>query len=97
MEINGRNVVAVEEKYVCNGALAVKLYSRTGELYATLTVNLPESNNLEYGYAFVDAYNLRWAKEFINKYELGHFANRYASDGWCTYPLYKFDISRLEV
>lgn len=96
MEINGYDVVAIEEKYVCNGALAVKLYSRTVGPYATLTVNLPESDDLEYGHAFVDVNNCPWAKEFIKKYELGYFANKYASSGWCTYPLYKFDVSKLE-
>lgn len=96
MEINGHDVVALKNRYMSNNSLAIQLYSRTIGLYATLTLNLPESDDLEYGYAFVDVDSCPWAKEFIKKYELGYFATKYASNGWGTYPLYKFDVNKLE-
>lgn len=79
--------------YRNNSNLAILLNSPTEGPFATLTVNLGE---LEEGYAFVDMNNCPWAETFIRENELGEFTGTSRLSGYCVYPLYKFDMSKLE-
>ena len=84
-------------KYV-SGGLALKMNYLDDEFncmmpFATLTVNL--KNNLPMDHAFVDTNNCRWAEKFIEDNGLGEFTGRYASSGYCTYPLYKFYMDKI--
>lgn len=80
--------------YRNNGALAIVLDSPTEGPFATLTVNLdgpkPPAN-----YAFVDTNNCPWAEAFIKANKLGKPIGMVGYSGYCQYPLYEFDLSKL--
>lgn len=80
------------------GNLAIILWSYTEEFqdheeYATLTVNL---GSVPGGCAFLDTNNLPNAEQFVLDNCLGKPTGWKQQSGYCTYPLYKFDLEKLE-
>lgn len=91
-------VEAVRETYHSNGTLAIQLMSKENGPVASLTVNLPDNHiceSLGPEYAFVDTNNVNNAEEFIEANKLGKSLDVYGHSGYCIYPLYKFDLSKL--
>lgn len=82
--------------YPANGTLAVVLLDEDDDEFCVLTVNLKESVLLKDKVrAFVDTNNCPWAEEFLKENDLAVSDGRYASSGFCTYPLYIFDIEKI--
>lgn len=77
-----------------NGNLAITLTCDNGEPYGTLTVNLGE--RLFPDTAYVDTNNMPDAERFIKENGLGEFTGKTKDSGYCTYPLYKFNLDKLE-
>lgn len=46
--------------------------------------------------AYVDTNNCPWAEDFIHRYRLGEDTQICAQSGFCTYPLYKFNMDRIK-
>lgn len=90
------NVHPTVNKYQSNGTLAISLITDSGEPFANLTVNIMDTmiwgNDTT---AFVDVNNCEWAENFIAKNELGEYMGIIGRSGFCTYPLYKFDIEKI--
>lgn len=91
-------VKLTKEAYSNNGSLAIILWSYNPEFedheeYATLTVNFGMTSS---DHAFLDTNNLPNAEEFVIDNELGEHTGQFNHSGYCTYPLYKFDIEKLE-
>lgn len=63
------------------------------EPYGDLTVNLCEVPDY---YGFLDTNNLSGAEDFVVSNKLGTFTGQVFQSGFCTYPLYKFDVDRLK-
>lgn len=83
-------------RYMDNNTLAISLICSTGEPFCNLTVNLFESAIWgDKDTAFVDTNNCPWAEEFIAEHELGEPVGYSASSGFCTYPLYKFNLEKV--
>lgn len=82
-------------RYSMHNNLAVRLVEKDGAPFATLTVNL--GDNLPSTYAYVDTNNCPWAEKFITEYELGEPTGIGKQSGYCMYPLYQFNINKLEV
>lgn len=61
--------------------------------YANLTVNIC---NLPDGYACLDTNNLSCAEEFVTEYGIAVPTGEYKVSGFCTYPVYKFDMKKME-
>ena len=80
--------------YRNNGNLAIVLDSPTEGPFATLTVNL-DGPKLPTNYAYVDTNNCPWAEQFIKHRNLGKPTGMVGYSGYCTYPLYEFDMSKL--
>lgn len=87
------DVYASRATYRDNDNLAVCLNEADGMPYATLTVNL--GIKLPQNLAFVDTNNCPWAERFLRETGIATPMGQTASSGWCTYPLYKFDMSKL--
>ena len=64
------------------------------EPYGSLTVNIKPLLERQ---AALDTNNLSTARQFVEKYKLGKFTGNYVVSGYCTYPVYEFDIERLNV
>ena len=79
--------------YVENDNLAIQMVESDGMPFATLTVNL--GKKLAEDVAFVDTNNCPWAERFIEENKLGVPTDRIGQSGFCFYPQYKFDLSKL--
>ena len=87
-------IVLRKTYYANNNALAIvalDLSEGYEQPYATLTVNLPESDYLEWNEAYIDTNNLgeeisQWLEENNIAYDLGLKAR----SGYCEYPLFRF-------
>lgn len=93
----GSYMLELEKKqYADNGNLAIQAYCNTEgfrEPFARLTVNL--GRKLADDVAYVDTNNCPWAEEFIEENGLGVPTDRIGQSGWCFYPQYKFDLSKI--
>lgn len=79
--------------YANNGNLQIQLWSEY-EPFASLTVNLGEK--LPADCAYLDTNNLRCAFDFCMIHKLGEFTGAFSQSGYCTYPLWKFDMNEVE-
>ena len=78
------------EKYANNGALAVMAYTDEYEPYATITKNLPESNNLRGNEAYLDTNNVGTLVSAMVNAGYIDIADTAALSGFCVYPLGTF-------
>ena len=91
------NVHVELTKYVDNDTLAICLIAKNEEPFCTLTVNIGESNIwANESSAFVDTNNCPWAEEFIQKNGLGMPIGYMGHSGFCSYPLYHFNLDKLK-
>lgn len=82
--------------YRSNGTLAV-FATEGDEEFATLTVNIPESGLFCYeNTAFIDTNNCPWAEKFLKENKIAKPTGHYGHSGWCSYPLYEFNLSLFE-
>ena len=89
-------VTPYRAKYAQNNTLAVELITDEGEPFASLTVNIADSDKLASDrLAFVDTNNCPWAEEFLIFNDLARPTKRYGRSGYCYYPLYEFTIEKL--
>lgn len=81
------------EKYQSNGNTAITAWSKEGP-FSTLTVNLDYVPGPEY--AYIDT-NRGWdIEKFIKDNGLGVDTGIKMSSGFCTYPLYKLDLKKID-
>ena len=107
---SGRVVIRFNE-YEASSALAVALYSLPddiqsagedltdddfSELYAVLTVNLPESESLARGTQFIDTNNHPWAYGWLIDNGLAEPAGIFGKSGFCVYPAMKFTLENAD-
>ncbi len=62
------------------------------ELYAVLTVNLPESGSLAWGTQFIDTNNHPWAYGWLIDNGLAEPTDILGRSGFCVYPAMKFHL-----
>lgn len=81
-------------QYKSNNTLAIVIVeSESKEIYGNLTVNLGETPQ---DCQYVDVNNVPLAEEFIKDNELGKPVGLVETSGFVTYPLYKFNLSKLK-
>lgn len=85
----------VAESYLNNGSLAVIAIEESGEEFDTITVNLP-FGDADDTHAYIDTNNCPWAKEMLKKHKSAKPTGEYGHSGFCTYPLYEFDLSKFQ-
>lgn len=66
--------------------------SAFNELYAVLTVNLPESDTLPFGTQFVDVNNHEMICEWLIENDIAEPLPICARSGLCLYPAFKFNF-----
>lgn len=93
------DIVITTDKYRFGGSLAIELVSESEGPFARLTVCLEDDLGLPYilagDEAFVDTNNCPWAVDFIKENGLGEPTGRTARSGFCVYPLYRFNLKKL--
>ena len=78
--------------YLDNSNLYLGLESVTGEPYASITTNIEK---LPEGQAAINTNNCPWAENFILENKLGVNTGKKLKSGYCTYPVYEFDLNHL--
>ena len=86
--------VTIHKSNYYDGNLAIFLTCKDGEPYGNLTVNLSE--RLLPDTAYVDTNNMPDAERFIKEYGLGEFTGTIRRSGFCDYPLYRFNLDKIE-
>lgn len=91
------DVNIVTHTYENNNTLCIELISPIEGPFARLTVNIADSDLFaNENRAFVDLNNCPWVEDFIEENKLGEFVGIWGSSGFCTYPLYEFDLGKLK-
>lgn len=93
-----------KNSYRDNNSLAIQMFDASdGCPFTVLTVNLEETSWMfdplpidKESIAFVDTNNNPWAEKFIKDNKLGEPVGIYGHSGFCSYPLYRFDLSKLD-
>ena len=93
----------VRRHYTYDNSLAIELVdSKDEQSFAILTVNLSDALEevmegipLPHNVQAVDVNNCPWAEDFIKDNNLGKPLGVYITSGFCTYPLYIFDLDKL--
>ena len=81
--------------YLADNALSISIWNATDGAIATITKCL-DVHDIAENESFVDTNNCPWAEDFIKEYHLGEFAGIYGMNGYCTYPLYRFNADELK-
>jgi hypothetical protein len=82
--------------YSYGNGIAVELFDlKDKEPFACITVNLPDYRNAS-ECAFIDTNNCEWAEEFLVKNKIATPTGVIGFSGFCSYPEYKFDLSKLQ-
>ena len=76
------------------GHLALQLWCEDGP-FATLTVNLPGLRGTKPNVSAVDTNNCPWAPALIKRLGIGKPTGDYLHSGFCTYPVYEFDMQKI--
>lgn len=89
------------DSYKSNNSLAVIAYETpkgecvSPEMFDVITVNIFESDFLmEKDLAYVDTNNCPWAAELLKETGLATPVGTYGHSGFCSYPLYKFNLEK---
>lgn len=85
----------IKTKYSYNNRLAIVVRDEDETPFTNLTVNL-EFGPLEENQAFIDINNNPWAEEFLEKNNIAYYTGISAPSGYCIYPLYEFNLSKLD-
>lgn len=86
----------IKNTYAANNTLAVQVISDQGEYLTTLTVNMPKDYDLPEHMQFIDVNNNPWALEFLEANQIAMPVGFSAYSGFCMYPLYQFDLDKLD-
>lgn len=91
-----KKYLVCRDTYMSNGSLAVSLYDGK-EMVAVITVNIDASDCIGTDdCAYVDTNNCVWVEEFLQDNKIAFPTGEYGFSGFCAYPLYKFDLRKLE-
>lgn len=94
-------VWAIKRQYQ-KGTLAVELLSQYEvywEPYAVITVNLDPYTGMDRQSdkkAYIDTNNCPWAETFLKENGIASPCGENAAGGFCTYPLYEFNLTKLD-
>lgn len=86
-------VEAFKTTYLDNDNLAVIVENK--ELEECLTVNIKDTP-VNDDCAFIDTNNVEWAEDFLKENQIAKPTGRYGYSGFCSYPEYCFDMSKLK-
>ena len=86
----------VRTSYNSNDKLAVQAYTDTFEPFAVITVNIFDSYFCDDDCAFIDVNNCPGITDFLVRNKIAKPTGRIGLSGRCSYPEYKFDLTKLE-
>lgn len=85
----------VKGNYKANDSVALEIWNEEDGPIATLTVclpNFPQQKNE----SFLDINNCPWAENLVKELGIAEFTGQMMPSGYCSYPLYEFDMEKVE-
>lgn len=86
------------DSYENNGTLAVIVMEvkddGSEEYFDCITVNLWSSSMLEANQAYIDTNNCSWAETMLKQHKFAKDTGNWERSGFCSYPLYEFDLKK---
>ena len=79
------------ETYRTNNTLAVEAYDEDGDLFTVITTNLP-NGMADATHQYVDINNNPEIEKFLVDNNIAHPTGDVGISGFCTYPLYEFNV-----
>lgn len=83
------------DTYIYDGSPAITAWNYADGPIAHITVCL-DDDGLEANQSYVDTNNCPWAPEWITENNLGKDTGKQRRSGYCTYPLYEFDMEKIK-
>ncbi len=103
LELNGHKIKLQLTRYRNDNSLAITAMCYEEEYkhcehYGTLTVNLnyDDCDPAPEDCAYLDTNNIQGIEEFITENKLGEFTGIRKQSGYCTYLLYRFDMTKIK-
>ena len=103
LELNGYKIKLQLARYRNDNSLAIKAMRyeeeyKNWEPYLKLTVNLnyDDCDTAPGDCAYLDTNYIQGIEEFITENKLGEFTGIRKQSGYCTYTLYRFDITKIK-
>ena len=90
------NCVLVMDEYCDNDHIALMIFSETEGPIASITVNLASTDKCPKNYGYVDTNNFPEGEDIIEELGIGEDTGLIGFSGMCIYPLYKFDVEKIE-
>ena len=91
------NLYLQVDHYANNDSLAIIVMEETedgyDEQFDIITVNLP-FGFADGTHAYIDTNNCSWAEAMLKKHKFAKPTGEYGHSGWCTYPLYEFNLAK---
>lgn len=88
----------VADTYENNGTLAVVVMevfdNGTEEMFDVITTNLAWSDAADETHAYIDTNNCSWAEKMLKKMKFAKPTGFMGHSGYCTYPLYEFNLKK---
>jgi len=84
------------DEYAEGGHVALSVWSESEGPFANLTVNLDSTKLYPKNFNFVDTNNFPQAIELIQRLGIGRPTDRCGYSGFCSYPLYEFDMDAIK-
>ena len=84
----------VIDRYRANDGLAIEICNDDEDLREIFTVCLP-TEPVKENEAYIDTNNCSYVLKFIEEYKLGKPTGFMGFSGWCSYPLYRFNMDEV--
>ena len=88
--------VLIQDSYANNGHIALSIFSPSEGPIADLTVNIREVSEFPKYCSCVDTNDFPEAEAVISQLRIGKPTGLFMNSGFCSYPLYVFDLKALK-
>jgi len=89
-----RNCYFFVNHYAADNSLMLRIYNNIDGAIADITVCL-DDKFLKDNQAYVDTNNSEFAPKLIKELGIGKPLGKTRNSGFCTYPLYEFDLEKI--
>ena len=90
------NCILEVNRYANNDHIAISIFSLDEGPIAGLTVNIDGIERRDADCACVDVNNFPEAIRVIQELGIGKYLGYELVAGWCSYPVYEFDLNKIE-
>ena len=83
----------VTGNYMADNSLSIQIWNDEDGPIADMTRCLCDAKK---GFSYLDMNNCPWSRELVERLGIGTFTGQVSMSGFCTYPLYEFDMAKIK-